>query len=80
MSFVRIVNNCGRLNKLGKQIIKHKKNVNHIPKNNLDRAFEKQEERIRIFENLINKSHNNWKKNQTSILSYYKEQNTKMIN
>ena len=41
MSFVRIVNNYGRPHNSGKQIINHKKNVNHIPKNKLDRAFEK---------------------------------------
>ena len=71
MSFVRIVNNYGRLHKLGKQIIKHKKNVNHIPKNKMDRAFEKQEEKIRQFEKLIKTSHNNWNKNKTSVNEFW---------
>jgi len=71
MSFVRIVNNYGRLHKLGKQIINHKKNVNHVPKHKLERAFEKQEEKIREFEKLIKNSHNEWKKKQASINKYW---------
>ena len=70
-SFVRIVNNYGRLHKLGKQIINHKKHVNHIPKHKLDIAFNKQEEKIMQFEKLIKTSHKNWKKNKTSINEFW---------
>ena len=71
MSFVRIVNNYGRLYKLGKKIIKHKQNITHIPRNKLNSAFEKQEVNIEKFEKLTKRSHNNWKKNKTSINEFW---------
>jgi hypothetical protein len=36
MSFSHIVKNYGQIYRLGKQIIRHKKNINQFPKSKLD--------------------------------------------
>jgi len=69
--FIRLVNNYGRIHTLGKQIIKHKKNVNHIPKYKLDHAFEKQHRKLEEFEKLTNKANKDWKNNQSSINEFW---------
>ncbi len=71
MSFTRIVKNYGHIHKLGKQIIKHKKNINNFPKSKLDREFLKQDTRIQKFIKETNKANKEWESNETSINKYW---------
>ena len=66
--FLNIVKSSGKLHKLGREIIQHKKNVKHITDNYIiERSFTEQEKRIQMFIKEINKQNEAWKKSQHSI-------------
>lgn len=71
MSFSNIVKNYGHMHRLGKQIIRHKKNINHFPKSKLDREFLKQEGRIQRFIEETNKTNKAWNSNPETINEYW---------
>jgi len=71
MSFVRIVNNYGKVFKLGREIIKHKEKICFIAPENKDEEFIKQEKRIDDFFECIKKAESDWKKNKNSINTYW---------
>ena len=71
MSFSHIVKNYGQIYRLGKQIIRHKKNINHFPKSKLDNEFLKQETRIQKFTEKTNETNKIWESNQETINKYW---------
>jgi len=71
MSFNNLIKQYGKIHKLGKQIIKHKKYVNNVPKNKIQLEFHKQEIRIQQFVDLINKANQEWKNNPNTIDKYW---------
>ena len=71
MSFNNLIKQYGKIHKLWKQIIKHKKYVNNVPKNKIQLEFHKQEIRIQQFVDLINKANQEWKNNPNTINKYW---------
>jgi len=69
--FISIVRNYEKICRLGHEIINHKDLVRRAKPDKLSEEFIKQEERIERFAEEINNANAEWKKNSTSINTYW---------
>ena len=71
MQFKNIVQNYGKLYRIGKLILKHTENLPTICSMQVDKNFEIQHARIMKFEKLALKSSIDWKNSKNSINKYW---------
>ena len=71
MKFNNIVNNYGKLYRIGRLIIRHTDNLPTICAKQLDQEFERQQIRIEKFEKLVLQSSRDWSENNESINKYW---------
>mgnify|MGYP001179827731 CR=1 FL=1 len=71
ISFKRIVKNYEQAYKLGIKIIEHRNFIRQVPPENLEKEFNKQEERIQKFVKLTEKADEEWKEHPYSINPYW---------
>ena len=71
MHFRQIVDNYGKLYRIGKLIIRHTNDLKTVCARQLDHDFEKQHARITAFEDLVKKADANWKTSGQSINKYW---------
>lgn len=70
-NFVKIVRNYETISRIGREIINHKDFIRHTAPTQLDKEFQKQEERIEKFINAANAAQDEWEKNEYSINEYW---------
>jgi len=71
MQFKQIVQNHGKLYRIGKLILKHTEHLQTTCDKQLDKHFEIQHARIEKFENLASYTSTNWNTSKDSINKYW---------
>ena len=70
-NFVKIVRNYETISRIGREIINHKDFIRHAAPSQLDKEFQKQDERIQQFVKATNTAQEEWEKNEYSINEYW---------